>query len=32
MENEKFLRGTVVEIKQKLTQKKAEFILIVHAK
>lgn len=32
MENEKFLRGTVAEITQHLTQKKAEFILIVHSK
>jgi 16S rRNA (cytidine1402-2'-O)-methyltransferase len=32
MENEKFLRGTVAEIIKQLNQKKAEFILVVHAK
>jgi len=32
MENEKFLRGTVAEIMKQLNQKKAEFILVVHAK
>ena len=32
MGNEKFLRGTVAEITQQLTQKKAEFILIIHSK
>jgi 16S rRNA (cytidine1402-2'-O)-methyltransferase len=32
MDNEKFLRGTVVEISRQLNQKKAEFILVVHAK
>ena len=32
MDNEKFLRGTVAEISKQLNQKKAEFILVVHAK
>ncbi|MBE0685593.1 MAG: 16S rRNA (cytidine(1402)-2'-O)-methyltransferase [Anaerolineaceae bacterium] len=32
MDNEKFLRGTVSEITKQLNQKKAEFILVVHAK
>lgn len=32
MDNEKFLRGTVAEIIKQLNQKKAEFILVVHAK
>jgi 16S rRNA (cytidine1402-2'-O)-methyltransferase len=32
MDNEKFLRGTVVEVIKQLNQKKAEFILVVHAK
>ncbi|MBW6473957.1 MAG: 16S rRNA (cytidine(1402)-2'-O)-methyltransferase [Anaerolineaceae bacterium] len=32
MDNEIFLRGTVVEVIKQLNQKKAEFILVVHAK
>ncbi len=32
MENEKFLRGTISEVTKQLTQKKAEFILIIHSK
>ena len=32
MDNEKFLRGTVAEISKQLNLKKAEFILVVHAK
>lgn len=32
MDNEKFMRGTVIEITRQINLKKAEFILVVHAK